>query len=596
MKASNYVSCVAMMVLLTVASAVQAQTNLAAGKPVVDGSGAYPNNPYTTAPFPGSKVTDGFTNDREQLYWLGRELTANEWLVIDLGQDYDISRIDLQNTHNRQFRDRATQNVDLSYRTSAQGLISGADPTDWNPLASGTMTNTLGAPYAGTIPIDIFEFAPATARYIRIGARDFYYLGGAFGSVGLNEVFVYEQVQNVALHKNVVGGTGVYAGSAHPNAAFDINLNFSAGNVTDGSTSDSFGFNYWLGREGVTQENFTVDLGDFYDIDELRLRNTHNDPHNDRGTQDFEIWASKSVNAYGDPINPQLILASRLSNVTGQAPIAADVFNVSNGLNDGGNTFRYVQFRALTSTYGLNVGLNEFEVYGQKASTPAAASVTTFSGTGAGEGLDLQGNFVYAVNAFGPGGLQVSPDVTFQDEATSGVPIVAKNAILNWDIRPDYGASAEDDNLETVMHSIRWTESFAFDGVEAYGDGFVGFSAPVTAGEMYKLQLLFSENILVNRRSFDVTIEGIDVALNVVAFDLHGSLLGHSGADSGVVVTYTFTAGDASLDVLLSSGVGAVDANPTLAGFTLEQLRVIPEPATLAALSCLGGLLVRRRR
>lgn len=561
--------------------------NLAAGKPIVDGSGSWSQAPndIVNGPFPPGKVTDGLTNDTDETsYWLGNEGANNQYFVIDLGSSQTFNRIDLQNTHNRQYNDRGSNNFTVSVSNSPFGPFT---PVISSALSRSYINNGTVV-YPGTIPHDIYDIAPVNARYVRYEAIDF---TGA--SSGLNELYVYNNMDNLALHRTVIAGTGTYFANGNINTGYDGVNSFSGGNVTDGSTGDVFGKTYWLGREGVPQESFTVDLGNVKRVDELRLRNTHNDPYQDRGTDAFEVWGSNHVDVNNNLVGGSLVVASNLSNFNGlglgQNEIPADIFNAGNGLNPG--NYRYLQFKALSANNPFNnVGLNEFEAYGSHLPVPQA-TVSAFTGGDAGEGLDLQGNFLYAVSST-PTLFPFTVDgATFYPAGLGAPAINSVNQILYWDNRPEYGGTPNDDNLEEIMHSINWTA----DGQHP-ANGNVEVSAPVEAGKTYKLQLLFTENIANWRRAFNVNVEGFEVASDLVATDIHANwaLLGFSGPFAGMVVTYEFTAGDNMLNFLLTPGAGApLDANPTLSAWTLE---VIPVPgAAWAGLALLGSMGIMRR-
>ncbi|MBE0534059.1 MAG: lamin tail domain-containing protein [Phycisphaerae bacterium] len=178
----------------------------------------------------------------------------------------------------------------------------------------------------------------------------------------VNDSFLF----NHARAKAVISGSGAY--NNNPFNVPDGAGNFTALNVTDGSTSDIFGVNYWLGREGTVNEYFIVDLEISIEIKEIRLRNTHNTQYNDRGTADFEIWVSNEIDGNKQLIAPQRILSGTLTNVNGMSDIPADVFTGSQGLIQA--NARYVKFIALTANNsGNNVGLNEIEVYGSTIAT-----------------------------------------------------------------------------------------------------------------------------------------------------------------------------------------------------------------------------------
>lgn len=196
------------------------------------------------------------------------------------------------------------------------------------------------------------------------------------------------ELVNVALGHPVIDGSGAYFNNAY-NVA-DGSGNFTAQNVTDGSVVDTFGVSYWLGREGRTNEYFTVDLGKSVLVEQIRLRNTHNTQYNDRGTAAFQIYAAESVDSRNGLVNPQLVLAGTLRNVASLSPIPADAFTPTNGLTS--TNARYLKFVALTANNpGNHVGLNEIEVYAREV--VGIARAYSWDGTRAdvsGHGSDAQ--------------------------------------------------------------------------------------------------------------------------------------------------------------------------------------------------------------
>ena len=172
--------------------------------------------------------------------------------------------------------------------------------------------------------------------------------------------------QNMALNKALINGTGHY-----PNLAFNqpggAGVDFHPSKVTDGSTTDAFSSTYWLGREGVANESFIVDLGAPVAIKWLYLRNTHNTQYNDRATLNFRVFASSSVDGSNNLVSPVQILSSTLARVDSQAPIQAQAFSGVNGLTP--TTARYLRFESLTALNN-HAGLNEFEVYSAFTGAP----------------------------------------------------------------------------------------------------------------------------------------------------------------------------------------------------------------------------------
>ena len=193
---------------------------------------------------------------------------------------------------------------------------------------------------------------------------------------------------NVADGKPIINGSGAWN-----TGAFDDNTDgFAAFHVTDGgaagtSVSDVFQGNYWLGRQLTPNEFFTLDLEAPVDIGEFRLFNTHNDTHNDRGTVDFRILASNSIDGSNQLISPTTILDATLTDVAFQSPITADVFN------DNFGTFQYLQFQ--TDSFKTNgSGLNEIRVFAATgvAAVPEPSTYAMFATIIVGAGVMVRRN------------------------------------------------------------------------------------------------------------------------------------------------------------------------------------------------------------
>ena len=356
-------------------------SNRALGKPVIDGSGAWDGGTvgvgadFDAGPFPATAVTDGSVADGDNTIWLGREGVSDEYFTLDLGESTNIQEILLRNTTNRQYADRGTMNFRILAADTVDGANQLVNPVE---ILSGKLPNSAGiSPQLATVFTSDNGLSAGNARYLR-----FETLSGTYfnDNVGLNEIEVYDQVlhepsprsrNNVALGKPIIDGSGSWdGGNAGEGATFDGG-NFPANRVTDGSLADEHvdggsRSSYWLGREQTEEEYFTLDLGDIYSIDEIDLRNTHNQPYNDRGTDEFVIFGSLEVDDNNQLVSPFAVLSGNLSDVSGQVPIEADVFTADNGLQDV--DAHYLQFVAVTYLPGkVSSGLNEFEVYGRLA-------------------------------------------------------------------------------------------------------------------------------------------------------------------------------------------------------------------------------------
>lgn len=188
-------------------------------------------------------------------------------------------------------------------------------------------------------------------------------------------------------------------------------------------------------------------------------------------------------------------------------------------------------------------------------------TIGSFSGGDEGEGLDLQGVFVYAVNIGTPGEVGQAGDAYFTADNVDGFTINAVNQIPNWHA-PNYGDSPDDDAIERVMQSIRWSPSPSV--VRMQMDNLV-------AGSTYKVQLLFAEQCCAGR-GFNITANGELIAPNFLPAAIQG---GAGVKTQGAVVSYEFVATGTSLEVILDGAAATAseisDHNAIINGLTLER-------------------------
>lgn len=214
--------------------------------------------------------------------------------------------------------------------------------------------------------------------------------------------------------------------------------------------------------------------------------------------------------------------------------------------------------------------------------TVLKGTIGSYTGADAGEGLDLQGTFAYAINVGGPavtvGGVAFTDgsEAGMAGGSSAGASITDANEILEWHAAA-YGDSPADDGLETVAASIRWNTPPG-----------LSIDLDVSAGQEYTLQLLFAENCC--DRGFDIFVDG---ELSVDNFSVPGTQGGIANTAAGAVFSQTFVASGDVLNITLG-GVNplAGDNNPILNGLTLE---VVPEPSSFSLLA-LGLLCLRRTR
>jgi hypothetical protein len=208
-----------------------------------------------------------------------------------------------------------------------------------------------------------------------------------------------------------------------------------------------------------------------------------------------------------------------------------------------------------------DVTLLEPEAPPAPQNTVLKGEVGVFTGGDPGEGLDLQGSFVAAVDVGGFGGVQVG-DAEFTDgsevgiDDSPGVSITDANEIPDWHL-PDYGDSGNDDELELVMQGIRWNVPPG-----------VNVDVEVEPGQ-YQLQLLFAESCC--DRGFDIFVESDE--LSVDNFNVQVLQEGINNSTQGVYFRQTVNVSDGELNILLG-GINplAPDNNPILNAFTLELL------------------------
>jgi hypothetical protein len=355
--------------------------NRAAGKPVIDGSGAYPANTFLTGDFAASKVTGDSSGEASGDFWLGREGVAAEHFTVDLQEVMSVAEITLRNTHNRQFDDRGTREFRILAADSVDGGNQLVDP---QVILEGELPNNAGLSGA---PATVFTAANGlnamNARYLRFESLSAHYDGN---NTGLNEIEVYNTERhaptvlpregNLAARKPVIDGSGSWDG-----VGVCVGQPFNAGTypaarVTDLSQADANTgrSSYWLGRENCSNEYFTIDLQEVYDLDEIVLKNTHNTQYNDRGTGEFVIYGAAEVDAANQLINPFPIVAGELASSAGQILIAGESFPVGDDIPP----VRYLKFQALTylsSATNGGAGLNEIQVYGAPIPEPSTVAM-----------------------------------------------------------------------------------------------------------------------------------------------------------------------------------------------------------------------------
>ena len=170
---------------------------------------------------------------------------------------------------------------------------------------------------------------------------------------------------------------------------------------------------------------------------------------------------------------------------------------------------------------------------------------------------------IVAVDVFGSSGPLDVHGVTFQTD--TGGPVTANgvtvttsstNFIDGWQAAPTYTGidATSTDNLELIMHDIRWSLAPATIDVDISG---------LTPKTLYNVQLLFAESGAPSDRRWDIGVEG---ALVVDDWTSNGDSEagGSSSLNHGYVYTGVFTPGaDGILNITMGREPFPADPNNT---------------------------------
>ena len=234
---------------------------------------------------------------------------------------------------------------------------------------------------------------------------------------------------------------------------------------------------------------------------------------------------------------------------------------------------------------------------GKSVAAPAGsgAAIGTFTGGDPGEGLDLTGNIVHALNLAGAGNSATAPDlevagVVFKDPYGNGNLIpgveVGYQAINNWEVRATYPeASADDQNLAEIMWDVAHGAGIA-DEYPA-----VTFSG-LTPGKAYELLVLAADaDSNPNRAttyqlhagtSRSGVLQASVTDLNLSS--LQGATVRYGPIVNGVVVTLRGRPDPegnlyfCSPDGVVPGGTGPFDSNGIVQALVLKEAAEIPPP------------------
>ena len=189
--------------------------------------------------------------------------------------------------------------------------------------------------------------------------------------------------------------------------------------------------------------------------------------------------------------------------------------------------------------------------------------------------LDLIGNFDYAVNFSANDPVRTVKGLAFKPDTQviAGASFLGPQNVTPWQTKPEFGVTTDANELEEIMHDIRWAVSPG-EKLQA--------TLAVTPGILYKVQVLFSANNGGENRRWDIRINGQNAVDEITSF-------GHStGASYSInratVWSYEFTPTATPITVEMGQLFGTNDGgdrNPIWQALTLERVYVPPFPDDL---------------
>jgi len=202
-------------------------------------------------------------------------------------------------------------------------------------------------------------------------------------------------------------------------------------------------------------------------------------------------------------------------------------------------------------------------------------TVGPFTGGDAGEGIDLDGKFVYAVNVGLVGAAGKVRDADFSAETVPGFRI-RSGANIGVFFNANFGDTDNDNRLEKVMQSIRHTPPVDLS------------MSNLVVGATYKLQLMFGEGCC--NRGFDILVDGILLVDDFGVLAAQGEIDGVERGTAGGLVSAEFVAKRPTVTVVLSGQnvtPDLPDHNPIINGVTLELVKesTLPLPAKIQGIN-----------
>ncbi len=203
------------------------------------------------------------------------------------------------------------------------------------------------------------------------------------------------------------------------------------------------------------------------------------------------------------------------------------------------------------------------------ATSVKVGTVTQITGP---QDLDLEGDILYAINFSANDPVRTVRGVAFQPDRLPipGATLVGPQQVTPWETKPEFGSSADANQLEEIMADIRWADNGANQRLRA--------TLNVTAGLEYKLQILISGNRVEDRR-WDIRVNGINAVDEITSL---GTSPGQSYSQRrATLYTYQFVCQSSTVVVEMGNLFGANDGgdrNPIWQALTLERIFIPPTP------------------
>lgn len=187
--------------------------------------------------------------------------------------------------------------------------------------------------------------------------------------------------------------------------------------------------------------------------------------------------------------------------------------------------------------------------------------VRTFHGTQQWEGIDLEGDFEFAIN-FGGDTIQAGELTFLAAEEVPGLELSEHLVNPAWGDMPRLGETEQAVAFGQVLHSIVYSD--ATD---------IRITLPVRSGMRYQLQLLFREPVK-HLREFGIRINGRDEVVSFRPPEIQQKAgLVDPARDVAVVYRSRFIAPSDRLTIELTRGTTeSFDGNPYIQALTLERL------------------------